>query len=160
MIVDRIENISFYVEDSSDLYRALDFAVNFDLSNPDGVYEVEGRNMFAKVASYSTSSPEKCLFEAHHNYFDIQVIRSGEERIDISFEKNLKPVRPYDPEDDVVKLENPTQFSTIVLKPGMFAVFYPQDTHRPNCTANLPTFNRKVCMKVRIDSESTRMQQT
>jgi hypothetical protein len=34
--------------------------------------------------------------------------------------------------------------------PGMFAVFFPQDVHRPNCSLNGKTKNRKVCMKVRI----------
>jgi biofilm protein TabA len=150
MIVDRIENIKFYAAIDSSLSRALEFAVSFDLSKPDGVYEVEGENIFAKVATYETSLPEKREFEAHLDYADIQVLCFGEERIDVSLEESLKPVNPYDHNDDVVKLAAPAEFSTILLKPGLFAIFFPQDVHRPNCTFKETSLNRKICMKVRI----------
>ena len=55
-----------------------------------------------------------------------------------------------DVEKDVIKLETPAVFNSIVVSPGEFAVFYPNDIHRPNCCVDAPITVRKICMKVRI----------
>ena len=117
---------------------------------PDGEHEVEGRDIFAKVASYDTSPAEDRKFESHKYYADVQVIIEGEERMDVSLEHNLNPLEPYREKDDVTKLNAPGCFSSLSMKPGMFAVFFPDDVHRPNCSLDVKTRNRKVCMKVRV----------
>ena len=150
MIYDTFENIHFYCQPGDKLFRALVFARDFDLSQPDGVYKVEGDEIFAKVQSYETSPAEQRKFESHENYFDIQVLREGCERQDVALAEKLEPLGAYDPKDDVVKLKSTDKFSSIVMEPGKFAVFYPQDVHRPNCNYQETAQVRKICMKVRI----------
>jgi YhcH/YjgK/YiaL family protein len=81
---------------------------------------------------------------------DVQVILEGEERMDVSQEQNLEPLGDYREDDDVTKVKAPETYSSLAMTPGMFAVFFPQDAHRPNCDLNGKTRNRKVCMKVKI----------
>lgn len=152
MIYDKFENMGLYCKKGDALYKAISYARDFDCLLPDKEHEVEERNIFAKVASYKTSPAEERKFEAHREYIDVQVILEGEERMDVSLEREetLKPLSGYDPNDDVIKLKAPSTYSSIAMKPGMFVVFFPQDVHRPNCSLDGETENRKVCMKVHI----------
>ena len=152
MIYDEFDNISLYCKKDDALYTAIMFAKIFDLSQPDGEYEVEGRDIFAKVQSYSTQEAEKRTFEAHRDYYDVQVMRIGSERQDayVGREADLEPLTEYNDENDTIKLKSPTVFSSIIVSPGEFVVYYPQDIHRPNCCVDVPANVRKICMKVRI----------
>lgn len=150
MIVDRFENIGLYCKEGDPLYKAIEYARDFDHSLSDGKHEVEGRDIFANVMSYETTPAEGCEFEAHKIYTDVQVILEGRERMDISLSSNLDSIVPYDAEQDFAKMKAPETFSSIAMEPGMFAVFFPQDIHRPNCNLDGVSRNRKVCMKVRV----------
>lgn len=150
MICDKFENIGQYCQEGDALYKAIVYARDFDRSLPDDVHEVEGREIFAKVASYETSPAEERKFETHKYYADVQVILEGKERMDVSLEQDLEPLGDYRDDDDVVKVKAPDTYSSLAMIPGMFAVFFPQDVHRPNCNLNSKTRNRKVCMKVKI----------
>ena len=150
MICDKFENIGMYCKEGDALYKAIVYARDFDRSLPDAIHEVEGRDIFAKVASYETSPAEDRKFETHKYYADIQVILEGSERMDVSQEQDLEPLGDYREDDDVIKVKAPDAYSSLAMTPGMFAVFFPQDVHRPNCSLNGKTKNRKVCMKVKL----------
>lgn len=150
MICDKFENLALYCQEGEALYKAITYARDLDRSLSDGVYEVEGRDIFAKVGSYETTPAEERNFENHTYFVDVQVILEGEERMDVSLEKDLDALSEYQEEDDVTMLESPVTYSSLAMTPGMFAVFFPHDVHRPNCSINGKTSNRKVCMKVRM----------
>ncbi len=150
MIYDTFDNIKMYCKEGDKLYKAIKYAMEFDLSKPDGDYEVDGKNMIAKVQSYDTSPPEQRKFEAHRQYYDVQVIREGCERQDVALGANLEPLAPFDTVKDVVKLKAPEVFTSVVMTPGKFVVYYPQDIHRPNCNLTGTSRVRKICMKVKI----------
>ncbi len=133
MIYDSLDNMLFYCSRGDKLHRALKYAIEFDLSQPDGDYEVEGKDMIAKVQSYNTSPAEERKFESHKEYYDVQVIRQGAERHDVSLETDLEPLAAFDTIKDVVKLKAPSAYSSLGMDEGKFAVYYPQDVHRPNC---------------------------
>lgn len=40
---------------------------------------------------------------------------------------------PYSDENDVIFYHSAECISPLILTPGMFAVFYPSDAHRPGC---------------------------
>ncbi len=151
MIYDTIENAEQYFDKNSNLYRAIQYAVQFDLSDPDGVYEVDGWEIFARVMSYDTSPAHERTFENHQLYADIQIMRRGSERQDVVIAEKPEPLGPYNDQKDVTKYKAPAMFSTILLHPGQFIVYYPDDVHRPNCTIGDVSANvRKICMKVRL----------
>jgi YhcH/YjgK/YiaL family protein len=152
MINDSLKNMSWYCGEGSKLYRALKYAMEFELSQQDGEYEVEGRDIVAVVQTYSTQVPEQRAFETHRKYYDVQVMKIGSERHDVylGFEADLQPLTEYDTEKDVIKLEIPSVFRSITISPDDFTVYYPQDIHRSNCCINLPAKVRKICMRVKI----------
>jgi biofilm protein TabA len=150
MIYDLVENITLYCQEGDRLYRALRYAVEFDLTQPDGDYQVEGTEIFAKVQSYETAPPQERRFEAHRCYYDVQVLRQGRERQDVALAEQLESLTEYDPKKDVIKLKPPRVFSSIIMTPGRFAVYYPQDIHRPNCDLEGKCRVRKICMKVKL----------
>ncbi|MCK4649073.1 YhcH/YjgK/YiaL family protein [bacterium] len=150
MIYDTFENIGLYYHEGDALYKAIIYARDFDISRPDGEYEVEGRDIFARVLTYETSPAEERQFEAHQKYIDVQVILAGRERMDIVLGQELEPQGGYDEAEDVIILKAPETFSSIAMAPGMFVVFFPHDIHRPGCDLNGTSENRKICMKVHV----------
>lgn len=149
MICDTFENIGLYCKAGNALYKAIAYARDFDVSLPDGEYEVQGRDIFAKVMTYETEPADERKFEAHKEYTDIQVILSGKERMDVAIDKQLQAVGDYNEKDDFILLEPTDGYSTLIMEQGRFAVFFPDDVHRPNCNVNQISRNRKICMKVK-----------
>ena len=152
MIYDTFENMDVYCREGDALHRAISYARDFDVLQPDGEYEVEGRDIFAKVMTCKTAPAAERVFEAHTEYVDVQVLRAGRERMDVSLGDDLEPLGPYDEADDGVLLKPPDTYASIVMEPGTFVVFYPQDAHRPGCDLEGTDTVRKICMKVRVAS--------
>lgn len=150
MIYDTLENIDQYCRDAEPLRKALDFAITFDSSLPDGRYEIDGDNIFANVMSYTTFAAEKLKFEGHNNHIDVQVILEGEELMDVSHDKNLQVDTPYSEQGDATLFKAPERFSTILLKPGLFVAVFPDDLHQPSRFDKEPMQVRKMVIKVRV----------
>ena len=151
MIYDVIENAKKHFSEDDRFYRAIKYAVEFDLAQPDGNYELEGKEIVAKVQSYQTSPAEQRLFENHKLYADIQIMRQGSERQDVVVAENLNPIEAYHEQKDVTKYHSTPVFSSVILHPGQFVVYYPDDIHRPNCMVGDDTQQvRKICMKVKL----------
>ena len=97
---------------------------------------------------YETQPASERRFEAHRKYIDVQLVLEGEERIDSSLGTGLKTLQEYNDVKDVMFLETPEDFATVVLKPGYFSVFFPHDVHRPNCSVRGARHVRKLVLKV------------
>ena len=63
---------------------------------------------------------------------------------------SLKPGAPYDADDDIVFLVPEGSRAEIVLREGMFAVFFPQDAHMPMLAAGSPAEVMKIVVKVAV----------
>jgi YhcH/YjgK/YiaL family protein len=151
MIYDTLKNSRKYFREEDLFYRAIKYAMEFDLTKPDGNYKVDGENIIAKVQGYFTSPAEQRNFENHKLYADIQIMRQGSERQDVVIDEELEPLGPYQEQKDVTKYKGNDTFSSVVLKPGQFVVYYPDDIHRPNCMIGDDSKKvRKICMKVKI----------
>ena len=154
MIYDTFENIELYCKKGDALYRAITYARDFDRTLPDGEYEVQGRDLFAKVMTYQTEPAEERKFEAHKKYTDIQVMFTGKERMDAATGQELVPIGAYDAETDFALLEPSDEYAALIMEPGKFVVFFPHDFHRPNCSVDGNKTVRKVCMKLRISADA------
>jgi YhcH/YjgK/YiaL family protein len=80
----------------------------------------------------------------------VQALLEGEEAIDVSLETTLPLLQEYNESKDVMHLEPPKEWASLVMKPSYFAVFYPQDIHRPNCHLHGKQHVRKIVVKVRV----------
>lgn len=83
--------------------------------------------------------------ETHNDFIDIQIPLSGEEVMGYMPRTDL-PEAAYNAEKDITFYEGlATDYLTV--KPGMFAIFFPEDAHAPGVT---PDGVRKVIVKVRV----------
>jgi YhcH/YjgK/YiaL family protein len=130
---------------------AFAYLKNFELNTPDGKHEIQGKDLYAGVQRYQTALSEDKKWEAHEQYGDIQVVFAGHEYCGHTARANLKSIQPYSAEKDVEKFAHPTQpASRLLLSPGQFCIFYPDDGHQPGVQVNGPTEVIKVVIKFRL----------
>jgi biofilm protein TabA len=116
-----------------------------------GKYEIQGDLMFALVQETATRPASQQRFESHDIYTDIQYLVNGEEKIGVS---RLSPlIRATENRletHDIAFYDNMENapVSELVLKPGMFAVFFPADLHRPCCCVNAEGNVKKIVIKI------------
>ncbi len=128
------------------------------LSGPDlekletGRHEIHGNDMYALVQRSQSRAIETAEFEAHRLYLDIQYLVSGEEYIAVTPQAGLTVSKPYDQAKDIEFYVKPAKYEKVMMRPGRFAVFYPQDAHLPNCYPNQSGPLHKVVVKVRLQS--------
>ena len=149
MILDKIENADLYSCISENLKKGFDFLKNTDFSNLEvGRYEIDGKNVFALVSEYESKAHQDCRLEAHQIYADIQYLVSGKEAIGFAPLSEQSVTAEYLPEKDIVFFSGET--TQLIVEAGMFAVFYPQDVHRPCMQIDGPEKVKKVVVKVKI----------
>ena len=149
MILDKLENAVFYSCISENLKKGFEYLKNTDFSAVEvGRYEIDGKNVFALVSEYDSKKPEDCRLEAHQIYADIQYIVSGKEAIGFATLNAQTITSEYNPDKDIVFFSGET--TSLILEAGMFAVFYPQDVHRPCLQIDGPEKVKKVVIKVKI----------
>ena len=146
MIIDTLANLEFYKGLNEQLYKGLKFLKETDVAAlPVGRYEIDGDTVFALVQAYETHLPEECRWEAHYTYTDIQYVVEGSEKMGW---KTLDGVVKTEdrPEDDVYFFESDGDH--FVMHAGQFAVFAPQDAHRPGMAVDRQAPIKKIVVKV------------
>lgn len=116
---------------------------------PEGKYVLNGENLFAMIQEYETKEREECMYESHRLYGDIQYIVSGEEMIYVAPVEHLEMVEDRTPQEDILFYEQKEEAAALHLKPGMFALFLPQDGHMPCCVYDKVQKVRKIVFKFR-----------
>lgn len=149
MILDKIENADLYAALSENLKKGFDFLKNTNLLNAEiGKHEIDGKNVFALVSEYESKAHQDCRLEAHRTYADIQYIVSGKEAIGFAPLNNQTVTAEYNAEKDIIFFSGETEQLTV--EAGMFAVFFPQDAHRPCMQIDGPEKVKKVVVKVKM----------
>lgn len=87
----------------------------------------------------------------HEQYIDIQLLLNGEERILFGMAGTARQCEVFHHEDDYQLCSAIEHEQTIILKPGMFAVFMPGEPHKPGCVVGEPGEIKKVVVKVKAD---------
>lgn len=143
-----------YLEDKR-ILKAFKLIESLNFPNlPDNIFEVEGKNFFYILSSYQTVpiTKEKPA-EAHRKYLDLQYIIYGKEQVGYSDYSNIKKVSmKYDPEKDVELFDSVENECFITLNQNNYAIFFPEDIHRPGICVNNPDNVRKVIFKFLIES--------
>lgn len=150
MIVDRLENWQRYFRGEA-WRKTFEYLMALTPDAPEGIIEIQGRDIYARVMSYETTMEDQSALEAHREYIDIQVSLVNEERIDWFPLKGLTPKDDYNPEKDVIHYHSPrTAPAHVAMQPGMFAVLFPEDAHMPKLITARPHWMKKVVVKLRI----------
>lgn len=119
--------------------------------SPAGRYDIDGDRMYVLVQQLTTEPAEVRLAEAHRKYIDIQLLLSGKELIRAARDSGNNEIIADELHDrDKLSYREVEHESDIVLLPGMFAVFFPADIHRPCCSIEHSTYIRKAVVKIDI----------
>ncbi|MBN2329357.1 MAG: YhcH/YjgK/YiaL family protein [Candidatus Omnitrophica bacterium] len=115
-------------------------------------YPIDGDDIFARVMSYETKPREEADLEAHMKYVDIQTVLSGSEGMEWAPTPQPELKGPYDEDNDIMFFHrSPNPPGRIIVQPGLFAAFFPQDAHMPQLIAagDKPERVKKVVIKIR-----------
>ncbi len=133
MIIDTLKNASLYHGVSKGIEAGLKFLETADFSKVElGRHELDN-GLYFMLMRYDTKPAEECKYEAHRKYIDIQLCLDGAEKIEYAETSTLTPTTEYDPEGDAQFLAGEGDWVT--LGKGVFAIFMPQDAHRPSVNA-------------------------
>ena len=147
MIYDRLSNIRKYLGINENLDLALNYIAD-NLETMPAEIELKGFDVRAFFNEYQTVPVEESFFEAHEQFADIQIMRSGAERVDVS-NINALTVTKSVPESDFWALEGLAETS-IILKPDSFLIVLPGDAHKLKIMLDKPEDVTKTVFKVKM----------
>ncbi|MEX9254083.1 YhcH/YjgK/YiaL family protein [Pseudenterobacter timonensis] len=132
--------------------KALAFLRNTDFTALEpGVVEIEGRQIYAQILDLQTKAVAENRPEVHRRYLDIQFLASGEEKIGIAIDTGNNQISESLLEQrDIIFYHDSENESFIEMIPGSYAIFFPQDVHRPACIKEKATAIRKIVVKVAV----------
>lgn len=132
MILDVLENASRYPVLQKGFEKAVGFILRPDLKElPEGKYEIDGQRVFAMVSKSPGRAKEDAQIETHKKYIDIQLVLAGTDTMGWKPKALcMQPTGEYDPQADIQFFDDEPD-AWITVKPGAFAVFFPEDAHMP-----------------------------
>lgn len=152
MLTGNIKNIAdIYPYLNVSLQKALTYISNTDFTKiPKGEYEIEGRNLFFRVNTYTTEPKEDRRPERHLKYIDVQFLAEGRETVWYTpYRKDCVEIENNAEANDVIFYADAGEKNAVTLSSGDFAIFFPWEIHRPNCsTPEGCTAVKKIVLKV------------
>lgn len=145
-----IEKLLPYV--SERLQKALAYVAATDFGKVEnGEYEIDGHNVFARVNTYDTELKADRRPEKHNDYIDVQFVARGEEAIWYTpLTSECVETENKAEKEDVIFYADPQEKNCAVLNSGDFAIFFPWELHRPNCSVEKTASNvQKIVVKVK-----------
>ncbi|ONI37886.1 hypothetical protein AN639_01175 [Candidatus Epulonipiscium fishelsonii] len=134
------------------IMTAIDYLKNNDFNKMEaGVYEIQGRDIYAQVFDKETKDAKDASPETHEKFIDVQFLANGKEKIGAAnLNKNHK-VKEHNKEKDLIFYEEFENEMFIEMNVGDFCVFFPDDVHRPAVANGAPMNIRKVVIKISVD---------
>ena len=113
--------------------------------------EINGRELFVRIAEYKTRLSQEGRFETHKVYADLQYVVSGAEIMQFAPANALTLATEYDPQGDVAFFTAQKDITDVVVRAGEFVVYFPGEAHRPMCQRGLgPEAVKKLVFKIKI----------
>ena len=134
MIIDNIENLEKYALINPLFLKVVDFIKNNNLNAYEiGKSKLQDDQLIVNFALARPKTKEEAKLETHNKYIDIQIPLTGPELMGYTPRKYL-PIEEYNNEKDITFYKGLAE-SYIDIKPGMFAIFFPEDGHAPAITS-------------------------
>jgi YhcH/YjgK/YiaL family protein len=148
LILDTIENFGLYSGLKPEIKKALEFLKKGDFEKKKaGTYDLED-GIYYMVQEIQTRPEEGAFFESHRKYIDIQFFISGAALHGYAPLATLKVKDVYDKEKDVAFYNG--NGSLFTLSAGSFAVYFPNDAHKPDLVIKEPAKAKKIVIKVPV----------
>jgi biofilm protein TabA len=109
--------------------------------------ELEG-GAFALLQAYRTKPKEEGRWETHRAHVDVQALTAGRERMETADFAGLELEEDLTPGKDVIFYRPFPRGSSLLLEPGVVAVYFPADAHLGQIAVAGPELVRKVVVKV------------
>jgi len=132
---------------------ATDYLRTTDLENVDiGTYSLLGDDMFVMIQQANTVLPQERKSEHHAKYIDVQMVVTGEEIHVVARQSELNvPVEDQLTDRDYALYERVENEFELLLKPGMFVIYFPDDLHRPACSRTGGMETKRVVIKINMN---------
>lgn len=121
------------------------------LARDDGRWQPDGVNWFCTLGLAQTQPVLQRHTEYHHQWIDIQVVLTGEERIHAGG-KSACTSNDEERKPDLFISTQAELNVAITLRAGDFAVFMPGEPHQALCAISEPGTVRKAVFKVPLSS--------
>ena len=135
---------------------AMDFLNSLAPDAPDGKFALRGDEVYSMVSNYqSRVRNADTVAEAHRRYVDVQALLQGSELMLWHPLGSLQVKTPYSPDKDCELFTLPETTlpgAELLVGPGVYAVFFPNDIHTP-CLApyGVPGPVKKVVIKIKLE---------
>lgn len=96
-----------------------------------GKHPVRGEDIFFTIMELECKDPAEAKAEKHERYIDVHFLLEGTEIIGWSADTPESAAAERNPEQDYTLFEPAAEEERLRLTPGMYAVFFPEDIHRP-----------------------------
>ena len=151
MILDSLANAARYRAIHPRIAAAFDFLASFDPSTPDSKFPIDGDAVHVMVQSYATKPAAEKKWESHRRYLDVQYVVSGRELIHVAMIDTLGGATEYSDAKDIIYYDGPRgASSSLLVEAGHFAIFLPQDGHKPGVQVDASSDVKKVVVKVML----------
>ena len=147
---------SIYAKDDAKKYpnaiqTALDYLKTHDFTAMEtGVYEIQGKDIYAQVMDAQTGAVEEKRPEVHEKFVDVQFLASGKEKLGFTPDTGKYEVDERFDERDLIFYKSVENEGFIEATPGCYSIFFPADVHRPAVAVDEPMTVRKVVVKVSV----------
>lgn len=135
------------------LKKALEFLkeTNFNRLEP-GNYPMGEGDIKAMLKHERTKARDEGQFESHRQNIDIHYLLEGEETIGFARHNSNAAMTVNELERSDYALYDKVHYGMeLVLKPGMFAIFFPADLHSPCLSTEAGMEIKKVVVKINKD---------
>jgi YhcH/YjgK/YiaL family protein len=132
MVVDQLARASRYEKLHPLFAQAFAFLQAGGLSAlPDGQHAILEDRLFAIIARGQGRGREQSPLEHHRRYIDIQYVVAGGDEIGwLPTSECRRMASPYEADKDIGFFHD-RPATWLILPPGHFAVFFPEDAHAP-----------------------------
>lgn len=131
MVVDTLDMLGNYVALNPLFSDVVEFLKTHDLNTmPEGKYEIKGKDLFLNITTAVSKTADTAVLETHNEMIDIQIPLSTAETYGYTPRRFL-PEAEYNAEKDITKIPEIIADDFVTCRPGMFAIFFPQDGHAP-----------------------------
>lgn len=143
MIIDTLENLKNYASVNPLFPKVIEWLEDNELEYVEpGKYEIEGKDLFVNIQMAKGKTPDEAVIETHDKMIDIQIPITDAESYGYTARRELPPGE-YNAEKDITKLPGLAADCYVTCRPGMFAIFFPQDGHAP-CIAGVPELKKAI----------------
>lgn len=150
MIYDKIANWQNYFPKNEIWQKAFAFIKTCSADIESGRHTIKGDDVYASVFSYDTQPQKEGVYEAHRKQIDVQLLLKGREVVYVTDIDGLSVKTEYDAGKDYALFNDPARLPGIApLMEGFFAVFFPNDAHKPSMNYGTSAENvKKMVIKI------------